>query len=289
MPTRFRRRRSYHAPISKHSKSASKAPLPEEQQEGVEEHLPLRSPVMYQVVRQEGEIELDRPLASLWWSGVSAGIAMFSSVMARGVLHEHLPVEHWWRLVEGFGYCFGFIIVVLGRLQLFTENTITAVLPLLANWSGDRLARTLRLWAVVLAANVVGTSLTATLATWTGMVPEVYLAAMLEVAGHFAANSPLKALLHGIPAGFLIAAIVWITPNAESATFSVVVWLTYLIGVGGLTHVIVGSAELALLLAHGSIGIGAALGVLLPTLVGNVVGGTGLFALLAYAQIKEEM
>ena len=275
--------------MSKHPKNDSREPLPEEQQDEVEEHLPLRSPVMYEVVRQEGEIELSRPLASLWWSGVSAGIAMFSSVMAQGVLHEHLPDEHWKPLVASFGYCFGFIIVVLGRLQLFTENTITAVLPLLASWSSVRLARTLRLWGVVLAANVAGTFLTAALVIWTGMLPALYVAAMLDVAGHFAANSSLEALLYGIPAGFLIAAIVWVTPNAESAKFSIVVWLTYLIGVGGLTHVVVGSAELGLLLVNGSIGVGEVLRVLIPTLVGNVVGGTGLFALLAYAQIKEEI
>ncbi len=275
--------------MSNESTHDSRKPLPEEQQDEVEEHLPLRSPVMYEVVRQEGEIELRRPLVSLWWSGVSAGIAMFSSVLARGVLHEHLPDERWKPLIEGFGYCFGFLIVVLGRLQLFTENTITAVLPLLADWSGAQLARTLRLWAVVLAANVVGTSLTAALVIWTGMLPEVYVAAMLDVAGHFVANSPLEAFLYGIPAGFLIAAIVWVTPNAESAKFSIVVWLTYLIGIAGLTHVVVGSAEVALLLVQGSIGVGEAFGVLAPTLAGNVVGGTGLFALLAYAQIKEEM
>ena len=267
----------------------SEKPLPRKQQAIVEEHLPLRSPMVYEVVRQEGEIELGRPLASLWWSGVAAGIAMFSSVLGLGVLHEHLPEERWKPLVENFGYCFGFIIVVLGRLQLFTENTITAVLPLLADWSGAKLAHTARLWAVVLSANVVGTTLTAALVTWFGMFPEVYVGAMLEVAGHFAANSPLEAFLFGIPAGFLVAAIVWVMPNAEGAKFSIVVWLTYLIGVGGLTHVVVGSAEVALLLLHGSIGIAGALGVLLPTLAGNVIGGTGLFALLAYGQIKEEI
>jgi len=270
-------------------KGGSSKPLPKKQQQVVEEHLPLRSPMVYEVVRQEGEIELGRPLASLWWSGIAAGIAMFSSVLALGVLHRHLPDEGWKPLVENFGYCFGFLIVVLGRLQLFTENTITAVLPLLANWSGARLAHTARLWGVVLAANVVGTSLTAVLVIWTGLFPAAHVEAMLEVASHFAANSPLEAFLFGIPAGFLVAAIVWVMPNAENAKFSVVVWLTYLIGIGGLTHVVVGSAEVALLLLDGSITLTAGLGVLLPTLAGNVIGGTGLFALLAYAQIREEI
>jgi formate/nitrite transporter FocA (FNT family) len=275
--------------MSEEPESNSEKPLPEEQQEVVEEHLPLRSPMVYEVVRQEGEIELARPLVSLWWSGIAAGIAMFSSVLGQGILHEHLPDERWKPLIESFGYCYGFVIVVLGRLQLFTENTITAVLPLLANWSGTRLAHTARLWTVVLVANVVGTSLTAALVTWLGVFPQVYIASMLDVAQHFASNSALDAFLFGIPAGFLVAVIVWVMPSAEGSRFGVLVSLTYLIGVGGLTHVVVGSAELTLLLLHGSIGMLDALAVLLPTLAGNIIGGTGLFALLAYAQIKEEI
>jgi len=275
--------------MTEEPRNNSEKPLPEAQQEVVEDHLPLRSPMVYEVVRQEGEIELGRPLVSLWWSGIAAGIAMFSSVLGQGILHEHLPDARWKPLVESFGYCYGFVIVVLGRLQLFTENTITAVLPLLADWSGTRLAHTARLWSVVLAANIVGTSLTAALVTWLGVFPQAYVTSMLDVAQHFASNSALDAFLFGIPAGFLVAVIVWVMPSAEGAKFSVLVSLTYLIGVGGLTHVVVGSAELTLLLLHGSIGMLDALAVLLPTLAGNIIGGTGLFALLAYAQIKEEI
>jgi formate/nitrite transporter FocA (FNT family) len=265
------------------------SPLPQQEQAIVEEHLPLRSPMVYEVVRQEGEAELKRPLASLWWSGIAAGIAMFSSVLAQGVFHGQLPDAPWRSLITDFGYCFGFLIVVLGRLQLFTENTITAVLPLLADWSRARLGHTARLWAVVLLANVVGTFTTAALVSWAGLFPAVHLQAMLEVSREFAHHTPLEAFLFGIPAGFLIAAIVWISPNAESAKFAVVVWLTYLVALGDFTHVVVGSAELALLVIEGSVSAGGALAVLLPTLAGNIIGGTGLFSLLAYAQIKGEM
>lgn len=271
------------------SKQESSKPLPRKQQAIVEEHLSLRSPMVYEVVRQEGEIELRRPLASLWWSGLAAGIAMFASILAQGVLRGGLPAASWQPLVESFGYAFGFLIVVLGRLQLFTENTITAVLPLFADWSRARLGHTARLWGVVLAANVAGTTAAAALVSWAGLFPAAHLASMLEVSREFAHHGPLEALLFGIPAGFLVAAIVWVSPSAEGARFSIVVWFTWLIAVGGFTHVVVGSGELALLLFAGEIGPGAALAVLLPTLAGNIIGGTGLFALLAYAQIKDEL
>jgi len=267
----------------------SDKPLPRKQQAIVEEHLPLRSPMVYEIVRQEGEVELRRPLASLWWSGVAAGMAMFASVLAEGVLRHALPDTPWRVLVESFGYSFGFLIVVLGRLQLFTENTVTAVLPLLSEWSRARLGHTARLWGVVLSANLVGTFVTAALVSWAGLFHGLHVESMLELSREFAAHPALEALMLGIPAGFLVAAIVWVSPSAEGSKFSIVVWMTWLIAVGGFTHVVVGSAEMALLVLAGEAGLGQVLAVLLPTLAGNIIGGTGLFALLAYAQIKGEI
>ncbi len=214
------------------SGSSGEKPLPKHEQKIVEQRLPLRSPMVYEVVRQEGEAELDRPLLSLWWSGIAAGIAMFTSVLAEGVLRQRLPDAGWRPLVENFGYCFGFVITILGRLQLFTESTITAVLPLLSQWSGARLVDTLRLWTVVLLANFAGTFMTAALVTWAGLIPARHLAGMLQVAHEFAANTPLQGLLFGIPAGFLVAAMVWLMPSAEGSKFSIVVWLAYLLALG---------------------------------------------------------
>jgi formate/nitrite transporter FocA (FNT family) len=263
--------------------------LPKKEQRIVEEHLPLRSPMVYEVVRLEGETELGRPLTSLWWSGIAAGIAIFTSVLAEGIFHEALPDASWRPLVENLGYCFGFLIVVLGRLQLFTENTITAVLPLFAQRTARRLKETARLWTVVLLANFVGTFTTAALVTWTNLIPPRHHAGMLHVAHEFAANTPLEALTFGIPAGFLVAAMVWLMASVESAKFGIVVALSYLLALGDFTHVVVGSAETALLLFDGSMTPGSVVALLLPTLAGNIIGGTGLFALLAYGQIKEEM
>jgi formate/nitrite transporter FocA (FNT family) len=265
------------------------SPLPVDEQEIVEELLPLRSPVVYEIVRQEGETELARPLASLWWSGIAAGFGIFPSVIALGALREYLPDAPWRPLVESVGYSLGFLIVILGRLQLFTENTITAVLPLLANWSGTTLAQTLRLWAVVFAANLVGVALTAALVIYAGLVPGELLPSLLAVAGEFGAHTAVESFFLGIPAGFLLAALVWMLPNCEGFEFSVIVSLTYLIALGGFTHAVVGAAELSLVVLAGELGLLDGLAVLGPTFAGNVVGGTGLFALLAYAQVRMEL
>jgi formate/nitrite transporter FocA (FNT family) len=103
-------------------------------------------------------------------------------------------------------------------------------------------------------------------------------------------KSPDAMLLQGIPAGFLIAGMVWMIPSAEGADFWVILLTTYLIALCDLTHVVAGSAEAFLLLVAGDIGLGRALGgFLLPVLIGNIIGGTALFTLLAYGQVKDEL
>jgi formate/nitrite transporter FocA (FNT family) len=175
-------------------------------------------------------------------------------------------------------------------LQLFTENTITAVLPLLADRTGRNLYLTARLWAVVFGANLVGTFGFALAATYGGIFPVDQLEPFLEISRHFMAKSPSEMLLHGIPAGFLIAVMVWMIPSAEGAGLWVVTMATYLIALGDLTHVVAGSTEAFLLLVNGEIGIWKTVGgFLVPTFVGNVIGGTVLFTLLAYGQVREEI
>lgn len=246
--------------------------------------------LVYLIVLREGIQELERPVASLAWSGVAAGPAVSMSLLAQAILHHHLEGSDYRMALESLGYTVGFLIVILGRIQLFTENTITAVLPLFANLSWRTLARTARLWAVVFCANIVGTFFSVFAARYFNTIPDPILDAMLEVSRRFASKTPLEAFTHAIPAGFLIAVVVWMLPSSGSSQFSVVVALTYWIGLGDFAHVIVGSTEVFLLLLTNHLDLTtAALGLILPALLGNIVGGTALFAAMAYAQVRREM
>lgn len=266
------------------------SPLSEEEQDVVEETASLSSPVIYEVIRQEGEVELQRPLVSLWWSGIAAGIAISSSLLAQALLVEYLPDAPWQPAVASLGYCVGFLIVIMGRLQLFTEDTLTAVLPLLAHWSRSTVAQTARLWALVFAANLVGTLITATITTYVDIVAASHVDAILRVSQKLVELTAMESLLRGIPAGFFVAVIVWLLPNARGSEFWVILVITYLIALGGFTHVIVASAEVFMLILNDAISVWHGLfGLLAPTLIGNIIGGTGLFALLAYGQIREEL
>jgi formate/nitrite transporter FocA (FNT family) len=137
---------------------------------------------LHRAVREEGEAELDRPAGALFWSGLAAGIAIHSSLVAEGAFHLALPDTPWRPLIAALGYPVGFMVVILGRMQLFTESTITAMLPLVTRPSRSALARTLRLWAIVLAANLIGTALAAAMVAG-GVLGDAGLRESMIVAG----------------------------------------------------------------------------------------------------------
>src|SRR5215469_15499675 len=97
-------------------------PITEREVEDVEERSRPRTPVIYEVVRRMGEEEMERPAVSLWWSGVAAGLSISFSLLAQAILQTHLPDAPWRDLVSSLGYVVGFLMVVLSRQQLFTEN-----------------------------------------------------------------------------------------------------------------------------------------------------------------------
>ena len=171
-----------------------------------------------------------------------------------------------------------------------TENAITPVLPIMANFSTRSLVVMLRLWAVVLAANLAGTFTAVVFIKVAGGATQEQLTALLEISRHaILSKSALETLLLAIPAGFYVAVMVWMLPSSKGFEIWVII-MTYLIAIGGFAHVIVGSAEAFLLLLDGQVGVLRAFaGYLLPALVGNIIGGTALFSLLAYAQVREEI
>lgn len=245
---------------------------------------------LHQAVREEGEDELDRPVTSLFFSGLAAGMAISSSLIAEGALHAALPDTPWRDLVVSLGYPIGFLVVILGRMQLFTESTITAMLPLVTRPSAWALRRTLRLWAVVLAANLLGTAITGG-AIAAGVLGSAELRdAMITISMGITELSPWATFVNAIPAGFMIAILAWSLPNAREQAFQVIVAVTYVVAIAGFSHSIVGSDEAFLLLFAGKTDVVQTFaGLLLPAILGNLVGGAGVFALLAHAQVRGEM
>jgi formate/nitrite transporter FocA (FNT family) len=250
----------------------------------------LGARVIYEVIRRDGEEELARPWQSLVFSGFAAGMLIAFSLLGKAVFRVALPDEAWRPLIENFGYSFGFMIVILGRMQLFTENTITTVLPVATRFSLQGLGRVARLWSIVLLANLAGAFTAAAFLGLTEALTPDLAEAVLELSRHTAAVPASEAFFRGIPAGVLIAALVWMLPSGTGATFFIVLTFTWLIGAAELTHVVAGSVEIAYLVLVDGLSAGpAAVNVFVPVLLGNVIGGTVVFTLLAWGQVQKEV
>lgn len=242
--------------------------------------------IVYKAILREADEELERPSAALFWSGLAAGMSMGFSLIGEGLLRTYLPDAPWQPLVAKLGYSVGFLVVILGRQQLFTENTLTPVLPLLLRRDARTLANVLRLWGVVLLANLIGAFIMAFLVTKTPAFDPKVRDSFIAI-GHGALKFGFGTLIvKGIFAGWLIALIVWLMPFAESARFWVIIVITWVVGVSGFGHVVAGAAEVFPVAWMGEKTWSATLfGYLLPTLIGNIIGGGTLVAALNHAQV----
>lgn len=250
----------------------------------------LKAALVHEVIRHEGEEELQRTVSALAWSGLAAGLSMGFSLVVEGLLRHHLPDAPWRPLVESFGYTTGFVIVVLGRQQLFTESTLTAVIPALTRRDRETLLALLRLWVVVLLANLVGAGLFAALAFGVPVFEPNLHRDFLAIGEEAAAGSFVVLFVKAVLAGWLIALMVWLLPGAASARLIVIVLITYIVAVGGFAHVIAGSVEVLYLVLAGAKSLPSYLiDYLVPVLAGNIVGGSALVAMLNHAQVRHEV
>ncbi len=246
--------------------------------------------LIHETIRAEGLDELERAPRALACSGLAAGLSMGFSLIVQGILRAHLPAGPLRELLTPLGYTVGFLIVVLGRQQLFTENTLTPVLPLLHDRKSETLAKLLRLWLIVLAANTAGTIAIGAVLAKSGVVDASVWQSFLDI-GREALQPGFGALfIKAIFAGWLIALMVWLLPAAESAKPFVIIALSYVVGLAHFSHIIAGSIDVSF-----AVWAGAAswseffLRFYFPTLLGNVLGGVALVAALNYGQVAPEI
>jgi formate/nitrite transporter FocA (FNT family) len=267
----------------------SKSLDPAEKQQAAEHAAPA-AVVIHEILRKEGQAELERRVSALFWSGLAAGLSMGFSFLTLAMIQGALPDAPWRRLLAGFGYSLGFVIAVLGRQQLFTETTLTAVLPLLTRPEWRGVAALARFWAVVLAANLIGTFVFARILAIDGLFSGPTRDALGEIAEASVRGSFWPTAIGAVFAGWLIALMIWLLPSARSARLFVIVMLTYVVPVGGFSHVIAGSVEAAYAFFMGRSSLADyAVGFFLPTILGNTVGGVALVALLNHAPLAPDV
>ena len=263
--------------------------LSEQEKHDVDKSQPPRAAVLHEIIRTQGDQELERSVAALWWSALAAGLTMGLSLMAMGLLNSRLPDGEGFKVIASFGYCAGFLAVILARQQLFTENTLTAVLPIMTKPTLNNFGRLLRLWSVVLVGNLCGTLLVAYVMLNLPIFDSKTDLAFLDIGRKIMENDASQMFAKGIVSGWMIATMVWMIPSMESAKMWIIILITYLMALGDFTHIVVGSLEVSYLVFAGELSwkdfwlVFAG-----PTLVGNIIGGSFIFALISHAQIRSE-
>lgn len=273
-------------PITEDDDAVAAPELTQKQREEAEDRTSVSVDVVHEAIRKDGDEELNRSVSALSWSGLAAGLSMGFSFVAEALLYSYLPQSTWRTLLVRLGYPVGFLIVILGRQQLFTENTILAIIPLLARRNFETFLLVLRLWLVVLLANMVGAHIFAWVVANTPMFKPEVQNSMLELAKGAMQVSFGAAIIRGIFAGWLIALIVWMLAAMDTGRVAIIFILTYLVGLGDFTHIIAGAVEVLFLPMSGYASWGfVASSYLLPTLIGNIIGGTALTAAINHAQV----
>ena len=242
--------------------------------------------VVYEAIRREAESELNRPLVALAWSALAAGLSMGFSLIAQALLYSYTPEAPWRPIISSFGYSICFLFVILGRQQLFTENTLTPVLEVLRVRNLPTISGTLKLWAVVLCFNILGTAIFAAALSWFDVLDPKIDDALEAIAAKEYGHGFGSMFVRAIFAGWLVALMLWLLPFAESARVVVIILVTYVIGLAHFPHIIAGSVAALYGVFHGSYGIWEFLfQFFTPTLLGNMVGGVMMVAAVNYAQV----
>ncbi|HEU4565695.1 MAG TPA: formate/nitrite transporter family protein [Gemmatimonadaceae bacterium] len=234
--------------------------------------------------------ELERPSASLLWSALNAGLTIGFSFLAGAFLRVYTP-DHLDALAGAAAYPLGFIFVVRARSELFTENTLEPVIPLLERRDARTLRQVLRLWALLIIGNLVGCAIFALVMARTAAVEAPLRSEMLRMAAESTTGSFGMMLYKGIFAGWLLALLTWLLASTSSASAQIaLIWLaTAPIAAFHFKHSIVGSAEAFYRAAAGTAGWGEMLaGFTVPTLIGNAIGGVVIVALLNHAQVTSQ-
>lgn len=246
--------------------------------------------VLHEAIRLGGDEELRRHGGALFLSAFAAGLSIALSLIVPGVLKSHLPEADWAKVVTSMGYAVGFLVVVLGRQQLFTENTITPVLPLLHDRSVKTTWRVLRLWTIVLCGNLLGTLAISLLIAHAGAFEPPVQKAFAEISHDAIAHDFAATFVKAIFAGWMIALMVWFLPATGSAAPFIIMLMTWLVSLCSLAHVVAGSVEAFYLVVTGAATIGEYIQrFFLPTLLGNLFGGVALVAVLNYGQVAPEV
>ena len=242
---------------------------------------------IFQRITATADEEFSRSNRLLFLSGIAAGLSIGLTFLARSALTGVTPWDSS-GLVGNLLYPVGFLLIVMGRYQLFTENTLTPVTLVLTRIAS--LPILLRVWGIVLLANVLGAALVALVLANTGVLTPEAAGAARGFALHGFETPWWDLFWKGVFAGWIVASMVWLTHAARDSVtrFLTVFVLMFMIPSADLFHCIIGSCEALYLVFQGEASLMAStFGFFLPVLLGNTLGGVLLVGILNYSQTRD--
>jgi formate/nitrite transporter FocA (FNT family) len=234
--------------------------------------------------------EMDRPASSLLWSSLASGMLIGFSFLASAFASQLVSEEHR-QAAAAAAYPLGFIFVIMARSELFTENTLDPVVPLLEQRNRETFRKLLRMWALLLIGNLVGALIFGWVLAQTQVVSPELRPSLERMATEVTSGGFGQVLYAAVFAGWLIALLSWLLAATRSTPAQLaLIWLcTAPISALQFRHSIAGSVEAFYRAAAGDASWGSMLqNFVVPSVLGNAIGGVLLVALLNYGQVAPE-
>ncbi len=241
---------------------------------------------IFDVVIANAREELDRSTSALLFSGFAGGISMGLTGLGVALALSYLgdgPVQ---QFISFAFYPIGFIVIIIARAQLFTENTLYPVVLILDE--RKHVLNTLRLWVAVFVSNVAGAVFFGWLVMKTGALPGNFADALAGLGLHAAEGHFTLILAKGVIGGWLIALLAWMVCASHWTIAQIVItWmLAFIVGAGHFSHCIASSAEIVAAIMSGHLHFSNYFQWLLPATLGNIIGGVSIVSLLNYGQVR---
>jgi formate/nitrite transporter FocA (FNT family) len=241
---------------------------------------------VFQRIIAAADEEATTGLRELYFSGLAAGFAITVTFLLYASLTASTDGAP---IVSAALYPLGFVFIIMGGYQLYTENTLPPVVLVL-----ERLMSVPRLfviWGVVVLGNFTGGGLGALVLARTGVLSSSSAVAATDLATKGLETAPTDLFFKAAFAGLIVAGVVWVVyAVTDSLARIVIVYLAFLsIPSADLFHVVVSFTEVMYLVFLGEpVLVSGLVGFVLPVLLGNTIGGVLLVTVVNYFQTAEE-
>lgn len=241
---------------------------------------------IFERVEDNAHDELRRSTQALAFSGLAGGLSMGLTGLGVASAMAALGDAPGREFVAYAVYPLGFIAVIIGRAQLFTENTLYPVALILSE--RRHIMDTARLWAVVLLCNVVGAIGFAALAIKTESLRADIAGNLVQLGVAAAQGSYAHIFWSGVIGGWIIALVAWmVTASHWTIGQIAVIWLlTFVVGIGHFAHCIATTGEIVSAVFSGAVPFSRYLSWLVFATAGNILGGVVIVTLLNFGQVK---